>query len=294
MRSLVNKVFTPRAIAAQEALVHELVDRYLAMLDPEGFDVVADFSALFPVEVITGMLGVPEDFRQTFRINQDIGLRREPGQVGMTDEGRQAMLENGMAIFNLIQERRVEPRDDMISSLIAVEVEREDGTSTKLDDVEIAGFAILLGGAGAETVTKLIGNAAVMFSRYPDQWAKLRADRSLIPSAIEELLRYDAPAQYAVRSTTRAIELHGVQIPADSTVMLVEASANRDDRAFNDAAGSISSETAPKPRTSDSATASTVVSVRHWPGWNAASRLIDCSISCPSSMSTMTGCVESP
>ncbi|BBX26567.1 cytochrome P450 [Mycolicibacterium alvei] len=235
MRSLVNKVFTPRAIAAQEALVHELVDRYLAMLDPEGFDVVADFSALFPVEVITGMLGVPEDFRQTFRINQDIGLRREPGQVGMTDEGRQAMLENGMAIFNLIQERRVEPRDDMISSLIAVEVEREDGTSTKLDDVEIAGFAILLGGAGAETVTKLIGNAAVMFSRYPDQWAKLRADRSLIPSAIEELLRYDAPAQYAVRSTTRAIELHGVQIPADSTVMLVEASANRDDRAFNDA-----------------------------------------------------------
>ena len=104
-----------------------------------------------------------------------------------------------------------------------------------LDDFEIAGFATLLGGAGAETVTKLIGNAAVTFAQNPDQWQKLLDDRSKIPAAVEELLRYEAPAQYNVRRSMREVALHGVTIPAGKPVFLLGGSANRDPEAFTDA-----------------------------------------------------------
>jgi cytochrome P450 len=103
-----------------------------------------------------------------------------------------------------------------------------------LDDAEIAGFCSLLGGAGAETVTKLVGNAAYVFGEQPEHWERLQGDRTLIPNAVEELLRYEAPAQYAVRWTEREITLHGVTIPKGKAVMIVPAAANRDERAFPD------------------------------------------------------------
>lgn len=235
MRNLVNKVFTPRAIQRQQQMVTEQIERFLAAADPENFDVVQDFSALFPVEVITGMLGVPAELRQQARLLLDKQLEREYGKIGMLEGGLQAGIETGLMYYNIIQDRRAEPQDDMISSLIAVEVEREDGTKTKLDDIEIAGFASMLGGAGAETVTKLIGNAVVTFAEHPDQWQMLLEDRSKIPAAIEELLRWEAPAQYVVRYSTKEIELHGTSIPAGKPVMLVAGSANRDERAFTGA-----------------------------------------------------------
>jgi cytochrome P450 len=139
-----------------------------------------------------------------------------------------------MFYFDLIQQRRAQPQDDMISALIAATVQREDGSEMALDDAEIAGFCSLLGGAGAETVTKLIGNAAVVFADNPDVWERLRNDRSLIPQTVEELLRYEAPAQYMVRWTEREKTLHGVTIPKGKAVMIVPAAANRDERAFPD------------------------------------------------------------
>jgi cytochrome P450 len=140
----------------------------------------------------------------------------------------------GVFYFELIQQRRLEPQDDMISALLEARVTREDGSEMALDDAEIAGFASLLGGAGAETVTKLIGNAAVVFADNPDVWERLQNDRSLVPQAVEELLRYEAPAQYMVRWTKREVTLHGVTIPAEKAVMIVPAAANRDERAFPD------------------------------------------------------------
>jgi cytochrome P450 len=234
MRSLVNKVFTPRAIGAQLPMVTEQIERYLAAVDPNQFDVVEDFSALFPVEIITRMLGVPDEHRQNVRLWLDKTLEREPGMIEMAEAGIQASINTATMYHNLIQERRAEPRDDMISSLIAAEVAREDGTPTRLDDLEIAGFASMLGGAGAETVTKLIGNAVVTFWRNPDQWQKLLADRSKIPAAVEELLRFETPAQYVVRYSMKEVHLHGTVIPANKPVLLVEASANRDPEAFTD------------------------------------------------------------
>lgn len=234
MRSLVNKVFTPRAIERQRQTVIVQIDRFLNTANPAGFDVVQDFSALFPVEVITHMLGVPVELRQKVRLLLDKQLEREYGKVEMPEEGIAAGIETGLMYYEIIQQRRAEPQDDMISDLIAVELDR-DGAMSKLDDVEIAGFASMLGGAGAETVTKLVGNAVVTFAEHPEQWEKLRADRSRIPAAVEELLRWEAPAQYLVRYSMRDIELHGSTIPAGNPVLLCVGAANRDERAFTDA-----------------------------------------------------------
>lgn len=124
--------------------------------------------------------------------------------------------------------------DDLLSKLIESEIERDDGEMAPLDNIEITQFATLLGGAGAETVTKLLGNAAVVFARNPGQWQKLLDDRSKVPLAVEELLRYEAPAQYNVRRSTREVTLHGVTIPPGKPVFLVGASANRDPLAWAD------------------------------------------------------------
>jgi cytochrome P450 len=234
MRSLVNKVFTPRATERQRQTVITQIDRFLAAADPENFDVVQDFSALFPVEVITAMLGVPVELRQKVRLLLDKQLAREYGKVEMPEEGIAAGIETGMMYYEIIQEHRANPQDDMITDLINVELDR-DGEMTKLDDIEITGFASLLGGAGAETVTKLVGNAIVTFADHPDQWEMMRNDRSLIPGAVEELLRWEAPAQYLVRYSTRDIALHDTTIPANNPVLLCLGSANRDERAFTDA-----------------------------------------------------------
>lgn len=234
MRSLVNKVFTPRAIERQRQTVTEQIDRFLGAADPNDFDAVQDFSALFPVEVITEMLGVPVELRQQVRLLLDKQLEREYGKVEMPEAGIAAGMETGLMYYNIIQDRRADPQDDMISDLIAVELER-DGVTTKLDDIEITGFASILGGAGAETVTKLVGNAVVTFSENADQWHMLLDDRSKIPAAVEELLRWEAPAQYLVRYNLKEVELHGVTIPAGNPVLLCLGSANRDERAFTDA-----------------------------------------------------------
>jgi len=232
MRSLVNKVFTPRAMQRMEAVVHDTISSYLSGVDTSQFDVVDDFATYFPVEIITTMLGVPQQHRQQVRIWQDIALQRTPGQVKTSQAGVDAMMQIGALYYELIQQRREDPQQDMITSLIAAEVERDDGSRMSLDDMEIAGFCVLLGGAGAETVTKLIGTASVLFSRHREQWEQLRHDRSKIPAAVEEILRYEGPVQYDMRCTKSDVELHGTRIPAGSAVMLLNASANRDERAF--------------------------------------------------------------
>ena len=235
LRSLVNKAFTPRAIQSQRETVEELIDHYLARVDPDNFDVIQDFSGPFPVEVITRMAGVPEDYRQQVRHWIDTSLTREPGNIGYTEAGMQAAIDSGMYYYKLAQERRANPQDDMISRLIAAEIVGEEGQLRQLDDIEIAGFTSLLGGAGAETVTKLVGSAIVTFAKNPDQWQKILDDRSKVPAAVEEMLRFDGPVHYNVRFTLKDAHLHGTTIPAGKPVFMMKAAANRDPRAFTDA-----------------------------------------------------------
>jgi cytochrome P450 len=233
MRKLVNRVFTPRAVASLEPMIRQKITQFVDKLNPMSFDAVADFAAMFPVEIITTMLGVPAEDRQQLRLWLDKGLEREHGSMGPSPESIDAMMKSGTYYYELIQQRRAELEDDMISRLIEAEVVDDDEVRG-LDDVEIASFANLLGGAGAETVTKLVGNAVVVFAENPEQWQLLQEDRGKIPAAVEELLRYEGPTQYQVRSSTRDVRLHGVTIPAGSAVLLINGSASRDERVFPD------------------------------------------------------------
>ncbi|HEY2429191.1 MAG TPA: cytochrome P450, partial [Acidimicrobiales bacterium] len=222
LRALVSRVFTPRAVTALEPMIREVITGYLDTLaGRESFDAVAEFSGPFPVEIICRMLGVPEPDRQQIRHWLDIGLHREPGQVDPTPEGVAAGVASGTYYYHLVAEKRAHPTDDMLSRLTQVEVDRGDGHLTRLDDVEIAGFAGLLGGAGAETVTKLVGNAVVLFARHPNQWQKVLDDPARIAPAVEEILRYYPPSQYQGRYSVRDMTLHGVTIPAGYPVLLV-------------------------------------------------------------------------
>jgi cytochrome P450 len=233
LRALVSRVFTPRAVAALDPMIREVIRGFLAPLeDLTEFDAVADFSAPFPVEIISRMLGVPEGERQQIRHWLDLTLHREPGEMEPTAEGMQAMLDQGAYYYELTAEKRKKPADDMLSRLTQVTVDRGDGVETGLDDTEIAGFATLLGGAGAETVTKLVGNAVVLFSQHPDQWQKILDDPTKIPRAVEEILRYVPPSQYQGRFSHEARTFEGGTIPAGFPVLLITGAATRDPREF--------------------------------------------------------------
>lgn len=287
MRKLVSNVFTPRAIASLESMVREKVYERIEALDPSSFDVVADFSALFPNDVITTMLGVPKEDRDQIRQWVDLLLERHPGEIAVPPTGFEASMNTGIYYYKLIQDRRAAPQDDMISRLIETEIER-DGQVEKLTDVDIAGFATLLGGAGAETVTKLIGNAMVAFADFPDQWQKLRADRSKIAVAVEELLRYEAPSQYQVRTAMRDVTLHGITIPAGSAVLLMTGSATATSGCSPIPTGWRSIANARWASISHSVMAFTAVWVPPWREWRAVSQSRPCSISFPSTRSIAT------
>lgn len=235
LRALVSRVFTPRAVGALEPMVREvIVDLLDGLRGRSEVDLVSEFSALFPVEIISRMLGVPADMRQQVRLWLDDMLTREVGQRRGSAANRDAAVALGMYFYELAVQKRADPADDMISRLTEVQLEDDDGNLVGLDDVAIAGFGGLLGGAGAETVTKLVGNAVVLFDRHRDQWQMVRDDPSLIGGAVEEILRILPPSQYQGRMTTRDVELHGTVIPAMSPTLLLTGAATRDEREFDD------------------------------------------------------------
>jgi cytochrome P450 len=233
MRKLVSRAFTPRAITRMEPIAHGVICEYLdALAEEPSFDAVADFSAPFPIEIISALLGVPKGDRQQIRHWTGLVLHRDPDDPNPTDDGIRALRERGVYFLELIRDKRRNPDDDMIGQLIEAEVADDDGVRHRLTDEEIAEFATLLASAGSETVTKLIGNAVVLFHRHPGEWQKLVADPSRIPNAVEEIVRYWAPSQYQGRFSLADSEWHGVTIPSNQPVFLLTASANRDDREY--------------------------------------------------------------
>ena len=233
-RALVSRVFTPRAMAAVEPMIREVICELLDELgDRSTFDAVADFSALFPVEIISRMLGVPEGERQQIRHWLDITLHREPGEMDPTIEGQGAVLSLAGYFYDLAKEKREHPADDMFTRLTQVTVERDDGELTQLTNNEIAGFATLLGGAGAETVTKLVANAVVLFDQYPGEWRRVTEDAERIPAAVEEILRFHPPSQYQGRFCVEERTFDGGTIPAGVPVLLLTGAATRDGRTFD-------------------------------------------------------------
>jgi cytochrome P450 len=234
LRSLVSRAFTPRRVNG----IHDQVRNICAdLLDPHlaagGFDYVQDFAAQLPSRVISSLVGVsPEDQEPTRRLVEDM-FHIEPGVGMVNDISATAALELAVYLSELVEARRAEPRDDVISGLVQAEI-ADGGSPRRLTSDECTEFAILLYTAGTETVAKLLGNAAVVLAANPDQRATLAAEPAVIPSAIEELLRLEPPSPINGRWTTRDVELHGTVIPKDSKVLLLTGSAGRDERVFPD------------------------------------------------------------
>ncbi len=234
-RKLVSRSFTPRSIGNYEALVRKIISGYLdPLMGRRQFDILEEFAAPFPVEIISTILGVPAEDRQQIRHWTDEMLHREEGSAMGSQAAAEAGMAQGMYLFQLSQQKRAEPANDMLTALIEAEVETNDGSMTHLDDAEIAGFGTLLAAAGSETVTKLVGNAVVLFHRHPDQWAKVLDDPPVIGNAVEEILRYWAPSQYQGRYSTVDSVWHGVTIPKHKPVFLITGAANRDPRRYDD------------------------------------------------------------
>jgi cytochrome P450 len=234
LRKLVRQVFTKAAIANLEPLVTDVVTSHVqALADRTQFDLVADFAALFPVEIISSMLGVPPGERQQIRLWTDGFLHREPNNPFATESGVAASMAMNDYFLQLAQEKRRRPDDLIISRLVTTTYEDETGVTHRLTDEDIGTFAVLLAAAGSETVTKLMGNGVMAFHHNPDQWEMVLADPGLIPGAIEEMLRLNPPSQYQGRFTTRDVDLEGGRIPAGSPTLLVTGAATRDPRAYD-------------------------------------------------------------
>ncbi|MDQ6697642.1 MAG: cytochrome P450 [Actinomycetota bacterium] len=236
LRALVSRAFTPRRMAELE----ERIRQFCAdLLDPvvgqPSFDYVQDFGAQLPSRVISTLVGVPPEDQEEQRRNIDQIFHIEPGTGMINDVSLEARIELYQYLLDLVDRRTAEPRDDLVSALCQAEItDDDDGGTRRLTREETAVFANLLFSAGTETVGRLLGNAAVVLADFADERAKLVAEPELIGNAVEELLRFEAPSPVQGRTTTSAIELHGVSIPAGSKVLLLTGSAGRDERTFAD------------------------------------------------------------
>ena len=231
LRTLVNKAFTPRAIRALMPRIDEIVAEHVERLAPSGeMDLIADFASSIPVIVIAEMLGVPAEDRARFRhwseeIVRTLGISSVEDARASARAGRELR-----AYFESIaEERRQNPKDDLLSALLQAE---EEGDRLSWD--EVVGTLILLLLAGNETTTNLIGNGMLALLRNPEQLEALRADPELTDSAVEELLRYDGPVQATSRITLEDVEIRGTKIPALTELIALIGSANRDPDQFSD------------------------------------------------------------
>jgi cytochrome P450 len=236
MRRLVSKAFTPRRISTLEGSVHKMCAQLLdALADRRMFDFVQDFAARLPAMVIATLLGVPEADQNSVRELIDTTFHLDPERGMINDVSLGAQIELHSYVAAQLLDRTVHPKDDLLTDLVTAEVTDDDGVRRKLTPHESAAFGILLVSAGTETVARLLGWAAIVLEQHPVQRAELAANPSLVPNAIEELLRYEAPSPVQGRWTTRALRLYENVIPVDSKVLLLTASAGRDERAYANA-----------------------------------------------------------
>jgi len=235
-RRLVSKAFTPRRIATLEADIRGLcADLLDAQVGNGSFDYVQDFGARVPAYVIAALLGVPPEDRDMVRGWIDETFHLDPEKGMYNDVSAEAMGKLNEYVAAVLTDRRSAPRDDMFTDLLNGEIVDEDGELRRLTIEQSTMFSLLIASAGTETVARLLGWAGLVLADNPDQRAELAADASLIPNAVEELLRYEAPSPVQSRWCTAEVELHGRVIPADSKVVMITGSAGRDERAFPDA-----------------------------------------------------------
>jgi cytochrome P450 len=231
-RSLLSRVFTPRRMAAIEPQVRAFCARSLdPLVGTGGFDFITDLGAQMPMRTIGMLLGIPEEDQEAIRDRSDNGLRLTEG--AMPEPPVDGV--DFSAFEEYIDWRAEHPSDDLMTELLQAEFEDQTGTVRRLSREEVLGYIGLLVGAGNETTMRLIGWTGKVLADHPDQRRELAEDLSLVPNAIEELLRYESPSPVQARFVTEDVEHHGETVPAGSTMVLLTASANRDERRFRDA-----------------------------------------------------------
>jgi cytochrome P450 len=237
LRAIVSRAFTPRMIADLEPRIRELSKELLdAAVERGQMDLAADFSVPLPMKVVAAIIGIPLSDWAVYKRWSDIILRLSYTRSG--GEEAAAALRDYMAVSaemdtylaEMIVQRRASPRDDLLARLMEAGVDGE-----RLSHQEILSFLQLLVVAGQETTTNLINNAVLCLLENPGELARLRDQPQLLPSAIEEVLRYRSPLQWIMRTPRRNVELHGQTIPAGKLVLVMIGSANRDPKVFADA-----------------------------------------------------------
>lgn len=230
-RKLVSGAFTPRMVAMLEPRIRELVRETLDAVPAGGaFDFVEHVAVPVPIHVIAEMLGVPASDRATFRRWSDAVIAGADAQDGGAHLTEMAEL---FAYFQtMLERRRAEPRPDLLSALAAGVVDGD-----RLSDEEILMFCMTLLVAGNETTRNLVAGGTRALLEHPGELRRLRNDRALLPSAIEEMLRWVSPIRAFIRTATRNTEIRGTAIPEGASLILLYASGNRDEEAFGPTAG---------------------------------------------------------
>ena len=238
-RRLVNHNFTPKAVVVYEERVRYLANHFLDQVEGKAeFDVVDEIIRPIPPMMIGHILGVPEEDQEhlgrlvdeslAYNPDADIDERKESvmqGNVGFSEVGQY--------LGKLVADRTANPRDDMITMLVNADVETADGGKRRLDIREVISFFMLLQGAGSETTARALGWAGVLLARNPEQRKKLVDDPSKIRGAVEEVIRYEAPSPIQARYVMKDVEWYGYTVPKGSKIALINGSANRDDRQFD-------------------------------------------------------------
>ena len=232
-RGLLSRVFTPKKMNAIEPQVRAFCARTLdPLVGSGGFDFIRDLGAEMPMRTIGMLLGIPEQDQEAIRDRIDAGLRITEGTM---PEVRHFGTDDQISSFEeYIEWRAKNPSNDLMTELLHAEFDDIDGNRRRLSREEVLNFVNLLAAAGNETTTRLIGWTGKVLAEHPDQRKELVEDRSLVPGAIEELLRFEAPSPVQARYVTRDVEHHGQVVPEGSAILLLNGSGNRDDRKFRD------------------------------------------------------------
>ena len=232
-RSLLARVFTPRKINALEPAIRDFTARCLdPLVGGDRIDFVKDFGAVMPLRVVGMLFGIPEDYQQRVQEEGDKHVRTERG--GQMTDKTDGVLTDGQVFADFIDWRVDHPADDLTTELLEAEFEDETGATRRLRREELLIFMNVVAVAGAETTTRLIGWTGKLLSEHPDQRRLLAAERSLLPGAIEEILRFEPPALQAARYVTCDTEFRGRAVPEGSAILTLIGAANRDERRFGD------------------------------------------------------------
>jgi len=232
-RSLLSRVFTPRRIADLEPKVREFCARSLdPLVGSGGFDFIGDLGAQMPMRTIGMLLGIPEEDQEEIRDQIDDGLRLTEGAP--PDPSRSMAVTDGNIFAEYIDWRANHPSDDLMTDLLNAEFEDHTGVLRTLTRQEVLAYVGLLAAAGNETTTRLIGWTGKVLAEHPDQRRMIVEDRSLVPNAIEELLRYEAPSPVQSRYINQDVEHYGQVVAEGNVMVILTAAGNRDERHFPD------------------------------------------------------------